>query len=737
VMELTSKQRQKNNTTQLQIRLGHWLVIFLLGMSFSLAQGQSRSVVVTKAKRSFAPPLSHMTSLPPAPLGEDADLDANQVRILRPRSVSVGRDPVLQSEFSALSTLSTTSGVNVLGLGTGFAGYSIQAIVPDTNGAVGTTQFVQFVNRSFEVFDKSGNPLLGPIPGNTLWDNSTLTECSNSPNLDEIVEFDKLANVWVIMMPVFTAPTSLCVAVSTGSDATTSSWNLYDFNTSGVTPDYPKLAVWPDAYYISYNQGVNLAFQGAAACALDRNSMLAGSAATMQCSTLDGTVFGSILPADLDGTTPPPTGTPEYFASFDYDDASIDVWQYHVDWTTPSNSTFTGVNIPVAAFTEPCGETVVQLTYTTGACIPQTGTSQGLDSYGDRLMYRLAYRNFGSYQSLVANHTVSTGNSQTSNTGIRWYELRDTGSGFDKNSVFQSGTYAPDSSYRWMGSIAMDQAGDIALGYSVSDSSISPSLRYTGRVPGDTLGQMETESDILDSAPGGAVSRSSQTGSFHWADYSSIAVDPVDDCTFWFTSEYIPSGGSAWATRIASFKFPSCAPVTPDFSVTPSPSTKTVSAGGSASFDLSLAASGGFSNSVTLSCSAPTNQGVTCLLASTTANPGDTVKLTVTTTAPSAAASLPRAPVPSSPFYAASVCFPTLGLLGIGFAGLRLRSRRLASLLLGSAVLFFVAFETACGGGSNNGGQLKGGTPVGTYTVNISASSGSIQHSSSVTVTVQ
>jgi Divergent InlB B-repeat domain len=209
------------------------------------------------------------------------------------------------------------------------------------------------------------------------------------------------------------------------------------------------------------------------------------------------------------------------------------------------------MNIPVAAFTEACGETAAELNYTTGACIPQTGTTQKLDSYGDRLMYRLAYRNFGSYQALVANHTVTLGTS-SSQTGIRWYELQNTGTGF---GLHQQGTYAPDSSYRWMGSIAMDQAGDIALGYSVSSATMSPSIRYTGRVATDPLGTMESEVDILAQA---GITTSSRTNTYRWGDYSAMAIDPSDDCTFWYTTQYETGGTSNWSTRIASFNFPSC-----------------------------------------------------------------------------------------------------------------------------------------------------------------------------------
>jgi len=493
-----------------------------------------------------------------------------------PRARTPVEDPVLQASTDLTLSpansplLSANSGLDILGLGTGFPGYTIQAVVPDTNGAVGPTQFVQFVNESFAVFNKATGSLeYGPANGNTLWQ-ALGGPCSSSTNLDEIAQFDKLANVWVLMMPVFTSPNYLCFAVSTTSDATNGGWNLYAFEEPvskicgcRLTPDYPKISVWPDGYYITFNQGWNGNFEGAAACVVNRNAMLAGTAATMQCFQNTGASYGALLPADLDGTSAPPTGSPDYFLNFDGNDQSLDLWQFHVDWTTPANSTFTGpTNIPVAAFNEPCGETVTELNYTTGACIPQAGTSQGLDSYGDRLMYRLAYRNFGTYQALVVNHTVQIGTS-SNQTGVRWYELQNTGSGF---GVYQQGTYAPDSSYRWMGSIAMDKAGDIALGYSVSSSTLSPSIRYTGRVPSDGLGTMESETDVLTSA---GVAHGSQTNTFRWADYSSMAIDPTDDCTFWYTTEYQPTNGNNhWSTRIAAFSFPTCTNTMPTYTLT-------------------------------------------------------------------------------------------------------------------------------------------------------------------------
>jgi|SRR5579871_575637 len=549
---------------------GSVAVILLAQAPFGWAQERSQ-VVVTGGRHAVAPPLSQVAPIAPRSpeVSSLSEEEEGEKRLPRAPHAAISANSVLQltpnttlpTSFAALAStsLSTNSGLNILGVGVGFSGYSTQASVADTNGAAGTTQYFQIVNDSFAVFNKSnGTVAYGPASGNTLWQ-AMGAPCANNPNLDETVQFDQIANRWVVLMPVGGAPPYLCVAVSQTADAVNGGWNLYYFlpPTSKLCgcrlgADYAKLTVWPDAYYITYNGSLGGNYEGPYACAINRSAVLSGSSATMQCFTNVGSSYGSLLAADLDGSTLPPSGSPEYLMDFNGNDQSLDVWQFHVDWNTPSNSTFTGpTNIPVAAFTEPCGETVVEITYQTGGCVPQLGTSTGLDSYGDRLMYRLAYRNLGSHQSLVANHTVQTG-TNGNQTGIRWYELQNTGSGF---SLYQQGTYAPDSSYRWMGSIAMDKAGDIAVGYNTSSSTINPTIRYTGRVPTDALGTMEGEVDVLSSAN---VNHGSQTNSFHWADYASMSIDPSDDCTFWFTTQYIPTTGAHWSTRIANFSFPNC-----------------------------------------------------------------------------------------------------------------------------------------------------------------------------------
>ncbi|HUY77283.1 MAG TPA: hypothetical protein VMV29_10960 [Ktedonobacterales bacterium] len=432
--------------------------------------------------------------------------------------------------------VAVTQGLKFAGVGNGDYGFTPNAAPPDTNGAVGATQYVQWVNESFAVFNKSTGALVyGPAAGNTLWSGFG-GGCQTNNDGDPVVQYDKAANRWVLsQFSVSTTPYLQCVAVSTTSDAT-GTYNRYSF-TQPNFDDYPKMGVWPDGYYQSFNMFNGNTFVGARACAFNRSAMLAGSASAAQVCFQLGNAYGGLLPSDLDGTTAPPAGEPNYYVNFGTN--SLNVWKFHVDFTTPTNSTFTGpTNLAVAAFTAACRGG--------GTCIPQPSTNNKLDSLADRVMFRLAYRNFGSYASMVVNHSVTVGTS----VGVRWYELRVTSGSV---SVYQQGTFAPNSNFRWMGSIAMDKVGDIALGYSESSKSLHPSMAYTGRVPTDALGTMESENLFL---TGGG----SQTGSLHrWGDYSDMTVDPVDDCTFWYTNEYLKSTGSFnWSTEIVSFKFPGC-----------------------------------------------------------------------------------------------------------------------------------------------------------------------------------
>jgi hypothetical protein len=695
------------------------VLLLLFTASFGSAQDLSHAVVISATKHVTTPPLSQMA--PVHLQGEVSRSPGADGAFPRESGYAhSSHDLTLRSssEANADATLTTNSELDILGIGAGFPGYTEQANIAVANGAAGATQFVQFVNESFAIFDKStGSVISGPADGHTLWQ-SLGAPCSTTSDLDEIAQYDKLANVWVMMMPLYTDPPYLCIAVSTTSDAT-GSWNLYAFeipvNTTlcncSPMPDYPKLGVWPDAYYIAYAQSENLVYQGPAACAVDRSAMLTGADATMQCFTNNGTSNNLWLPSDVDGTTVPPSGTPNYFVNFDVNDQSLDLWQFQVNWTTPANSTFTGpTNIPVAAFIEPCGDTVTVFTPADN-CVPQVGTSQTLGVFGDRLMYRLAYRNFGNYQDLVANHSVqiASGNDQT---GIRWYELRDTGSGF---SVYQQGTYAPDSNYRWMGSIAMDHVGDIAVGYNVSSSSMSPSIRYTGRQPTDTLGTMETEVDILSAA---GVATGSQTNSARWGDYSSMAIDPTDDCTFWYTNQYQPAkGNNQWSTRIASFSFPACAG---GFTLSSSASSLTVNSGNPGTVTLTVTPLDGFSSTVSFSCSGlPT--GATCAFSPSQVTPSGaatTTKMTVSVGMQSASRRMPN---------------PFLPVTAMAFAFCLIGWRRACSPLLPmlAAVLIGLGAMSACGAGGTGGGS----TPT-TSTVTVAATAGNIQQTTTIALTV-
>jgi len=450
-------------------------------------------------------------------------------------------DPVLQPQPGP--NVATTTPTGFAGVGQGDYGYSDQFAPPDTTMAVGPTQVVQWVNADFAVFSKTGALLKGPVAGNTLFANLG-GRCASDNDGDPIVQYDKLANRWVLtQFSVSSTPYMQCVAVSQTSDAL-GAYNLYAFSYGSNFNDYPKLGVWPDAYYITFNYFTSR-FVGAGLCAYNRAAMLAGQPATQQCFQTSSS-FGGILPGDVDSAAnPPPAGAPNPMISFGSN--SLNLWRFHVDWANSANTSLTGpLSIPVAAFTPACGG---------GACIPQPGTTNKLDSLADRLMYRFAYRGATTSrasESAVVSHSIKTGGTKRNEQdGVRWYELGNLTSGAPV--VFQQGTFAPNSTSRWMSSIAQDKNGNMALGYSASSGSVFPSIYATGRLASDPLNVMQAET-LLKAGAG------SQTGSLHrWGDYSSMMVDPVDDCTFWYTTEYLKTSGTFnWSTWISSFKFPSC-----------------------------------------------------------------------------------------------------------------------------------------------------------------------------------
>src|SRR6516165_7016129 len=356
----------------------------------------------------------------------------------------------------------------------------------------------------------------------------------------------------------------------------------------------------------------------------ERAKMLVGDSTAKQICFQTGTFDDSLLPGDLDSAASlPPSGQAEvYVGSIDNGTPNVYQYLFHVDFTTPSNSTFTGVGgtMPisgVASFALACGGN--------GACIPQPSPGENLDSLGDRLMYRLAYRNFSAdHQTWLVSHSVTAGSS----VGERWYEFR-APENSTTLSVYQQGTFAPDSKFRWMGSIAMDQNQNIILGYSVSSSSVFPSISYTGRAPTDPLDTMQSEASIQAGA-GSQINTSNR-----WGDYTSMALDAADDCTFWYTNQYYMSTASFdWSTRLASLKFSGCGgPPAPDFSISASPSSQTVVQGSSTTYTVTVTSLNGFNSAVSLTVSGCPS-GTTCTLnpTSVTLPPAGNSTLTVLTT---------------------------------------------------------------------------------------------------------
>jgi hypothetical protein len=496
------------------------------------------------------PAFKHDVSAPLSEMAKHAAPTQRRTEMLEPKRkhyVSAGAvDPVVQQKF--LPNVSTT---NLLSFDAMTATVSGGAIPPDTNGSVGSTQFVEIVNVAFEVFDKAtGNVVLGPTPITAIWSGFG-GACETSPGGDPVVLWDKAAQRWLVTQLAFTFTDDYqCVALSTTSDAT-GSYYRYAFKEGPNLSDYPKYSVWADAYYSTANIYSTNAFLGARPCALDRNSMLSGGNANTICFPPNPANYG-FMPSDFDGTTAPPSGEPAHYVDLGNTTNELTDYDFHVDFTNPKNSTFTGPNnITVPNYVLLCDDGNIF------ACIPQPSPGEKIDSLSGLLMFRLAYRNFGDHESMVIAHSVKPGNGSTATAANRWYELRATppGSAF---TLYQAGTYQDPTISLWMASIAMDKDGNIAMGMSATNTTnVKPSIAYTGRVPSDPLGKMEAPSVI---EIGSAVQ---VDGGNRWGDYSSMSIDPADDCTFWYAQEYYKkaNGGSSsndWTTHINSFKFNSC-----------------------------------------------------------------------------------------------------------------------------------------------------------------------------------
>lgn len=505
----------------------------------------SNATAFTEVKHDLSTPLSQMVSQAPLNAGSQAQ----QALMPQPTGVTFSSsqtDPVASTLSTSLSGVST--GVNFEGQNDNdtLALLGVKFVPPDTNGAVGATQFVQMVNVTLAVYDKStGARVLGPALISSVWKGFG-GPCEAGNGGDPVVLYDQLAGRWFVSQLQFNSDFSSnqeCIAVSTTSDAT-GSYARYQFDFGNQLPDYPKFGVWPDAYYSSQNMfqpfGGTFKFLGARACALDRAAMLNGASATQLCFQ---TSTASLLPSDLDGSTLPPAGSPNFFVNL-ADSSDLNLFQFHTDFANPANATFTGpALIAVAAFSQVCPFAINR------ACIQEPPPGERLDSLDDRLMFRLAYRNFADHESLVVNHTIKNSGALA---GVRWYEVRSPRS---SPFVFQQGTVIDPSTNFWMGSMAMDKVGDIALGFSATSLNLDPSVFVVGRAPIDPLGTMSGPLVLVN---GTGV----QQHSFNrWGDYSAMTVDPTNDCTFWYTQEYYKTTGSFnWTTRIGSFTFDSCKP---------------------------------------------------------------------------------------------------------------------------------------------------------------------------------
>jgi hypothetical protein len=691
--------------------------------------GKSTDDPVSEVKRDRSAPLRDITPIAPS----QGPKTVKREYVMRPPATGTGApDTAVQSAPGAAAA--PTLGTSFDGVGNGFTGFAVNSAPPDTNGQVGPNHYVQIVNSAFAIFNKSGTKLYGPAATKTLWSGFG-GGCQTNNDGDATVVYDRQADRWIIsQFSVSTTPYLQCVAVSTTPDPT-GSYYRYAFQYTNF-PDYPKMGVWPDAYYETFNlfNAAGTVFYGPELCAYDRAKMLTGAAATQQCFTLSN-AFGGVLPSNVDSAQAPPPGSPNYL--MDFATNALDFWKFHVDWATPANSSITAAaQIPVAAFSPACSGG--------GTCVQQSGTTQQLDSLADRLMYRLAYRNFGDHESLVVTHSVTAGTS----SGVRWYEIRSPNT---TPTVYQQGTYAPDSAFRWMGSVAQDGSGDIGLGFSISSASVHPGIHYTAHLTSDPSGVMGQGEGVLIDGAG-----SQTAGLSRWGDYSDLSVDPVDDCTFWFTSEYLKANGTFnWSTRIGTFKLAGCG--TPDFAVAATPASQTVSPGSPTTYNVAVTPTGGFNGSVSLTSTGlpagavgtfspnPTTGTSTFSVTTDSTTPVGSYPVTITGVNGSLAHSTTVTLVVSKPDFSiaatptsrtvtggASTTYTVSVTPAAGFTGsVTLGSSGLPS---GAAASFSPNPAT---GNSTMTVTTSASTPAGSYPVTITGTSGTLSHTASVQLVVQ
>jgi hypothetical protein len=454
--------------------------------------------------------------------------------------------------------------------------FGFRVAPPDPVGDVGPNHYVEMINLVFAVYDKQGNKLLGPVDTGALWQGFSIPDCTD-PSGDPVVLYDQLEDRWLLSQFTTRGPIFYnCVAISQTGDPT-GAYFRYAFSAGPFFPDYPKYSVWRKSYVLTSRDFGNDGGYGISVYALEKNKMIAGNPNARSVHFfLDSAVVpinligDGLLPADIDGESQPKSdasipviGTQDDGGPYGAPSDALNVWELSIKWqSSPVAAIAFSGSLPVAAFDSifPCGVVPGSQPPSARDCLPEPGVTDGsrfLDilSYRQRPTWRLAYRNFGTYEALVTNQSVEA---LPGVAGVRWYEVRRTNGQY---SVFQQGTYVPnDGVHRWMGSIAMDHKGNMALGYSVVNGvDVRPGIRYTGRLAGDAAGQMTLGEGTIIDGTGVQLTTSSR-----WGDYTSMNVDPSDDCTFWYVNEYYQVDGvigvntAPWQTRIGSFRLPGC-----------------------------------------------------------------------------------------------------------------------------------------------------------------------------------
>jgi hypothetical protein len=605
--------------------LAGWVIgsTVLIGLNYASERQTGGAVAVHRA---IAHDVSHPLALAPEPDEEESEREAEPsgVPVMRAPAGSASIEQRAQGQRAPAAIVASFDG-----LGFGFEGPQGAANFrnpSDNSLAVGRDHIVQTVNSRMAIFtkrgrrfDMTGRALYGPVPTNNVF-RGFGGPCETRNNGDAVVRYDQLADRWLIVMPIFSRnpvrpdepaapkadepaqvsvrgqpgqpgpaerlyepppqppqppPTgtpparggqavqqdrgsyAMCYALSVGPDPF-GPYYRYAF-VRPLFPDYPRPAVWPDGYYVPTSTGDEVIQKHA--CVVDRAKMLEGKDATEQCVIIDGVNF--LNNADLDGKQLPPPGAPNIMMAAGgtqlknvMEDDGIQAWSFHVDWKDPSKTRVDGpTRIAVAPYRYLCDG---QLT----SCVPQPGTSRRLDAQGDKIMARLVYRRIGNRESVVAVHSVNT---STVGGGVRWYEFRVDDQ--RRVNLYQQGTYAPDQSFRWMASPAIDAKGNIGIGYSFGGTPFFAGQRFAGRLSDDPKGQLTLAEAVL------AEGEAPQTTTLRWEDYAQTAVDPSDDCTIWYVGDYLKKDATTYSSRIGGFRMPGCGPAP-----TPEPAPNALSA---------------------------------------------------------------------------------------------------------------------------------------------------------------